>query len=225
MNTNYVPTIKHIKALTDLNCGAAVISPSEDPKELLTKLEKEIEKFDFVPSVATTRSGVIQKFEAFADFAPESIWAKIGQEISENLRSGFESLRYASLFATPLDVSDLTLQYYPQSKPEDSYALSAHRDQSGFLNLVVVLLVRGSSAFFICKDRVGTTPIEPVEIKANIGDLIILRAGGFGGGLPRPCHFVGRIENPEGRVSFALRQVTKDADQVKKLEIFFGKKF
>jgi len=216
---------EHVTALTDPALGVAVITPVGCPSQLLQRLVSEAVSFNFSDSLAATTTGVIQNFKAYSDFGPASTWRQVGNQISQSLTKGFEHVGYSHLFSTPLSLDDLTLQYYPQSTPEDLYALSAHRDQSGFVNLVVVLLVSGPSSFFICKDRQGTTPIEPREIQARPGDLIVMRAGGFGGNLTRPCHYVGRVEDSKGRLTLALRQITDDATRVKKLECFFGRSY
>ncbi len=222
---SYTLTAAHINELVRPECGAAVITPTGNIAELVAQLYKESREFKFTNSQAETTTGVVQNFSAFSNFKRRSIWKQLGSKISQSLRDGFEKLGQSSLFQKPLALDDLTLQYYPQSKPGDHYALSAHRDQSGFINLVVVLLIHGPSTFYICKDREGTTPIEPKEIPAVPGDLIVMRAGSFGDNLRRPCHYVGRIENPEGRLSFALRQLTDDKAKIQKLECFFGRKF
>ena len=225
-NVTYTLTKRNAEELLRPEYGVTVISPSGDITNLLQELVKEVPLLEFSPSLAHTTSGVNQNFNAFSDFESESIWTRLGKEISESLSKGFQNLGLSDVFKTPLKLDDLTLQYYPQSKPDEPYALSPHRDQSGFVNLVAVLLVYGPSTFFICKDRNGTTPIEPKEIHSKPGDLVILRAGQLvDESLVRPCHFVGRVEDPKGRLTFALRQITDDKSKVKKLECFFGKDF
>lgn len=222
---DYVLTKGHLDELLIPDRGIAVISPIGNIQSFLSQLQKEAKGLGFSDSDASTSTGVNQNFQAFSDFERDSEWSAFSRQISESLRLGFEELGYSHLFKTSLNVSDLTLQYYPQSKTEDKYALSAHRDQSGFINLVAILLIHGPSAFFICKDREGTTPIDPVEIKAMPGDLIVMRGGNFGDNLSRPCHFVGRVEDPQGRLTLSLRQISNDPAQVEKLERFFGRKF
>jgi len=222
---DYSLTQAHLDELLMPNRGLTVISPTGSIQRVLSQFREEAKKFGFSESLAYTSTGVSQNFQAFSDFKADDEWISFGLHISESLRLGFERLGHSHLFKMPLALSDLTLQFYPQSKPDDQFALSAHRDQSGFINLVVVLLIEGPSTFFICRDRIGTTPIEPVEIEAVPGDLMVMRAGDFGDNLPRPCHFVGRVENPQGRLTLALRQISNDPARVKKLEHFFGRKF
>ena len=226
---NFDLTHNHIADLLKPERGVAVITPSGDIKGLLQTLLDDTRQFDFTQSLQTTSTGVVQNFKAFGEFEPTSVWFKLTDQISKSLQEDFDRLGYAHLFQTPLDLHDPTLQFYPQSKPEDQFALSPHRDQSGFVNLVVVMLIKGPSSFFICKDRDGTTPIEPVAIEAKPGDITVMRAGNFGYRLAkkllRPCHFVSRIEDPQGRLSLAFRQLSSDKARVQKLECFFGKKF
>ncbi len=225
LDISYALTPKHIVELVEPNRGVTVISPVGEIEKLLSQLSQQASTFGFTQSLASTTTGVVQNFQAFSDFAPGSVWKELGERISTSLCNGFEQLGHSKLFRTSLNLDDLTLQYYPPSKPKDDYALSPHRDQSGFINLVVVLLVYGPSTFFICKDREGTKPIEPLEIRANPGDLMVMRAGEFGDNLSRPCHFVGRVNDPKGRLTLALRQITDDRTRVQKLECFFGRKF
>ncbi len=217
---------QNVEELLQPERGVTVISPQGDITGLLATLCAHVPMSTFTDSLASTSTGVVQNFKAFGDFETNGMWRKLGGQISESLHKDFEHLGYKQLFKTPLSLDDLTLQYYPQSKPGEQYALSPHRDQSGFINLVVVLLVYGPSTFFICKDRDGTTPIDPLEIDSIPGDLVIMRAGSFGdGSLKRPCHFVGRVEDSKGRLTFALRQITDDKTRIQKLECFFGRKF
>ncbi|MCF7865331.1 MAG: hypothetical protein K9M11_02390 [Candidatus Pacebacteria bacterium] len=219
-------TASNVEELLNPNQGVTVIKPQGDIAKLLEELRKQAPTFNFVNSLAVTTTNVKQNFKAFGDFQDGDIWTQLGKVVSGTLRDGFEKLGYADVFQQPLALDDLTLQYYPQSKPEDLFALSPHRDQSGFINLVVVFLVYGPSAFFICKDREGTTPIEPQEIQSNPGDIVVMRAGGFNKDTSlRPCHFVGRVENSEGRLTLALRQITDDKTKLQKLECFFDQKF
>lgn len=224
-SVSYEFTEHNLSEILDPDRGVTVVSPSGNVQELLGELLADAEKFNYAPAQAITTSGVFQKFTAFSDFPQEGLWFELGKKVSESLRLGFGKLGRSDVFATPLDLTDLTLQYYPKSAPEEEYALSAHRDQSGFVNLVVVMLLKGPSAFSICKDRKGSVPIEPRAILAKPGDLNVMRAGAFAGGMTRPCHFVGRVDDECGRLSLAFRQISQDKNRIEKLESFFGRNY
>lgn len=216
---------RNIKDLINPNKGVTTISPSGNIYKLLKTLKLDFSELIFVPSQKETNTGVIQNFSVFGNFDENSIWSKLGNKISNSLFHGFCKLNYPDLLARPLKFNELTLQHYPQSKSDDEYAISPHRDQSGFINLVVIMLVFGPSSFFICKDRKGTTTIDPEEIFAYPGDLIVMRGGLFGHHLTRPCHFVRRVDDTKGRLTLSLRQITDDQAVVKKMEGFFNRKF
>jgi hypothetical protein len=87
---------------------------------------------------------------------------------------------------------------FPSGRP---YALAPHRDSMRYINVTAVWLLRGKSSFFVCGDKLGR---NKKEIKANPGQLILLRGAGYAGIHRGPFHFISRSD--EELVMFAMGQ-------------------
>lgn len=202
--------------------GVTIISPQGINEAFLRELREDAAKQTYHSAMAHTPTSVTQNFGSCGDFEEGSIWKELAFDISKQLGSEFDRAGKSNMFAErPLHFTDLALQKYPQSAPGEKFGISPHRDQSGFVNLVAVLLISGPSAFFICKDKTGAGASDVV---ASPGDLILMRGGGYGGNLPRPFHFIGKINDPYGRLSFGLRQVTSNAEEAAKIRDVFDPK-
>lgn len=202
-------TTKHICDLLDPDLGATTARIEGPTNALLAELTTLSRGLLYSPAKQLV-TGVSQNFLRVDKFEHEDLWHKLANKIAAELSENFFLLNRQKLLSSKLHFDDLALQHYPQSGPDDVYGISPHRDQSGFVNLVVVLLIYGPASFYICKDKSGA---GAVEIKAKPGDLIIMRGGEFGKGIgefSRPCHFVGRVDDCRGRLSFGMRQVTQD---------------
>ncbi len=213
----------HIQDLLNPDLGATVATLNGHVDELIQKLSRLSRNLQFTPA-RTTATEVEQNFSSFGKFSPRSLWNHLAVRLAEKIEDKFgENVIGWNKLNGKLDFTDLALQYYPPSSADTNYGISPHRDHSGFINLVVVLLIQGPASFFICKDRSGK---DARELRASPGDLIIMRGGGFGGSLsdtlPRPYHFIGRIDYSKGRLSFGMRQVTSDPVEATRLRAVFA---
>lgn len=206
--------------LTDLlepDCGVTTAVIPEMTPDFVAELCRQASKLVYTKAQHTSK--VKQNFTCCGKFERESIWTEMARQFTDGIQKSLVELESGHLFTEPLKFTDLALQEYSESMEECKYGISPHSDQSGFINLVVVLLLRGPAVFYICKDREG---FDAKEIQAEPGNLIIMRGGGFAGGtLSRPIHFVGPIDK-RGRLSFGLRQVTSDEDAAKRLREYFN---
>ena len=175
--------------------AVAVKALSPDKARLLCQ---ESEGLEFKRREECTATGVTQDFSGVDCYPPHSSFLRLVCETEIELRRNFR--HWQDLFIRPLCFNDLSLQKYPVSNPNRQYAISPHVDHKNCINLVAVIVLKGSASFCVCKDRSGA---EPLEIPARPGDLILMRGFGFGG-QDRPFHFVGPVS--EERLTFGLRQ-------------------
>ncbi|MES3004836.1 MAG: hypothetical protein V4690_01835 [Patescibacteria group bacterium] len=205
----------NLNDLLDPEVGATVVPICRGRRTILQKARSLTKDVDFRPVMSQTPTGVAQNFQTFSGFENGDYWTRLACYISNKLGDEFEKHNSGSLFFNSrLFFTDLSLQKYGQSKKSDEFGISPHRDQSAFVNLVVILLISGPSSFFICQDKQGN---ERREILAKPGDLILMRGGDFRCNLTRPYHFVGKVKDPNGRVSFSMRQVTDNPEEALKL--------
>ncbi len=207
---------QNISELLDPNRGVTTTSIREMTPTLLGDLCRQAATLMYEPAKHVVTQ-VEQNFFGCSEFAEASIWRHMANQLADGLEHAFRRHGKLDLLTPPLRFTDMALQEYPETVGDKKFGIGPHRDQSAFINLVVVLLLRGPSAFFICKDK---SMADSVEIPAKPGELIIMRGGGFAGGsLSRPCHYVGPIDT-RGRLSFGMRQVPNDpaaAEQIRKL--------
>ncbi|MEN9604889.1 MAG: hypothetical protein RJB39_574 [Candidatus Parcubacteria bacterium] len=209
----------HIAELSDPDRGITTASIREMTPALLTDLNRQAEGLDYEPAKkVVTRVG--QNFRACGEFGDTSVWRQMATQFADGLEHSFRRHNKLSLLSTlPLNFTDLAVQHYPQTTVGQTHGIGIHRDHNDFINLVVVLLLHGACNFYICKDREGN---GAVEIEGEPGQLLIMRGGGFaGGGLSRPLHYVGPIDE-RGRLSFGLRQLSSDPEAAARLRKLFS---
>lgn len=134
--------------------------------------------------------------------------------MSANLNQEFAKLGHSKLLLNgEFRPNEAVLQQYA---PSDTPGIGPHRDPSGLLNLIVVLLLEGNSCFHICSDKAGRGSIG---IPATPGDLILMRAQGFDSANIRPYHFVDGIRRR--RLSLGMRELTSDPGTQRKIQGLF----
>lgn len=180
---------QHIKALLDPALGAVSIPvTSEHLPEMMrqglasTVLLKKPESEKLVSNY---------RFRCI-DPATDSMWRTFANEVATILNS--ELAPYLEL-PEKIEFDDLYLTYYLKSE----MGVGPHRDIN-CKNLVVVLVLWGNPAFYVCKDKEMS---ESVSIPSKVGELMIMRAPNFLD-LQGPCHYVGAMH--EGMLQFGMRQ-------------------
>lgn len=180
-------------------------------KTLLPTLIEKIEAFEYQPAHATT-TGVVQRFSYASVLSPEvdHIWQETVARVAENLTEQFKILGQSDLLLGGEYIpNDSYIQRYSPSE----IGITPHKDQSAFLNLICILLVKGASSFHTCDDREYTNALG---IPARPGDLIVMRGNGFNGENIRPYHYVGEIT--QERISLGMRQMSHDPSAQKHVE-------
>jgi hypothetical protein len=179
--------------------GAVGIKDVVNPDELLL-MNQEVDSLQW-----TKRPNVYKKAQQnFLGYdgilGPTSLFSKLANRLEVELT---RELGKHFALCTPIELNDFSLQRYPVI---NTYGISPHVDMKNCINVVLVLLLRGSAPFCICEDRSGKNPIE---IKAKPGDLIVMRNTGFMRSSFRPFHYVGPVT--EERITCGFRQtVEKD---------------
>jgi hypothetical protein len=103
-----------------------------------------------------------------------------------------------------IQFNDFSLRKY--SSGEGVYAISPHRDDEKYINLIVIWMLKGNPAFYICADNKGS---NAELIECGTGQPVILRGNGYAGISHRPYHFVHNTGSD--RVTFTLRQARKSS--------------
>lgn len=154
----------------------------------------------FETAAATAgRYSVSQDFEVCSDVPP----ANPVMELREALELRLDALlgpAGANVLDGPLRLDDVVLQRYAAG----SRGISPHRDGKRFVNLLCIVVLRGSAPFAVCDDRAGS---NAREVDGRPGSLILLRAPGFLGEELRPFHYVGDVT--EERITASFRQRAK----------------
>jgi len=185
-----------------LQCIAAVGAVSVPLLEegFRLKLLEEAERSHYQPEEEVVGSGeniVRQQMASCEVFPRESLYLQLQQSFQ-----GWLGRHLAALpeypFATPLFFDSASLQRYEPG----SIGITPHRDRWRYINLVCIFIIAGSGRFYVCADRSGR---DSVEIEANPGNAILMRAPGFLGSDFRPFHYVADIK--DRRYSFGLRQL------------------
>jgi len=138
---------------------------------------------------------VHQSFSSVEHFRSGSLFHEVRRELEQALHEAFSEHDPYPL-PEPPTFNDLTVQRYPKGE----IGISPHRDQKYIRGTICVLVLEGWSRFCLCDDREG---INPIPIRNEPGDMILLIAPGFLGQVKQPFHFVDQIT--EQRTSFALR--------------------
>lgn len=211
--------VRQIEELLDPDRGVTTATIQQMTPDLVAELCHLAEGLVYEPAKNVVTK-VEQNFRGCSEFADGSVWKNIAAQLEGGLESSFRCHNRLGLLATtPLSFTDLALQYYPETRGDQKCGIGIHRDQSDFINLVVVLLLHGDANFYICQDRKGN---DAVKIDAEPGQLIVMRGGGFAGGnLSRPLHYVGPID-ARGRLSFGLRQVPSDPAAMERIRALFS---
>ena len=103
-------------------------------------------------------------------------------------------------FGSPLVFNDLMLQHYAAQ----GLGISAHRDETRYINLACIFVLEGGGGFYVCEDRQGR---GAVEIVAPPGSAIFLRCPGLRAASGRVFHYVAGLDAP--RTTFGLRHDRK----------------
>ena len=127
---------------------------------------------------------------------PGGLLSRLVGAVQAHLEQGFRRLPDYP-FATPLRLHEPMLQHYAAG----SIGITPHLDQAPYINLVVVIVLGGAGAFFVCADRQGR---GLREVPADPGDMVLLRCPGFGDARERVFHGVRDIA--AARYSLGLRQ-------------------
>jgi hypothetical protein len=169
------------------------------PENLRLELLEEAKKHTYEPEPEEVGSGdrlVRQQMATIEDFPQGSLFLQLRDAIQETFDEGLVKVGpypFTSIF----QFNDLSLQKYRAG----SLGITPHRDGLKFINLICIVVVGGQGRFFVCSDRSGN---DSLEIDAEPGRAIFLRAPGFMGGNDRPFHYLTEVT--EERYSFGLRQ-------------------
>lgn len=144
---------------------------------------------------AETETGpyrVKQDYVYQTEFPEDSLFVQLAQEVSRNVNAA----AYSMLSKT-LNYNDMVVQRY---EPTDM-GISPHRDGLRYRDVIAIVILEGEGEFFRCDDRDGS---NPVAIRNDPGDVLLMEAPGFFYRERQPFHYVGKIHSR--RTSFALRQ-------------------
>ena len=147
------------------------------------------------PIVGAETRRVEQDFDLSLDFKDGSPFFAARDTIEAAVKAGL-ALLPPTLLDRPPEFNDLILQYYYPT----AVGISPHRDHVKYVGLVALLVLNGRGRFLVCDDRAGA---GAREIPSRPGDLILMRAPGYGDFTDRPFHMLRDIEVP--RYSFGLR--------------------
>ncbi len=169
----------------------AVIGPQTRRRLLdeITMYQLEVEPVEKGPHRVT------QAFAAISEFPVISHFREISGQLQRWLVSELCE-KHPGILSEPLTFTELVAQRY-QPCP---VGISAHRDGASFINLIAILVLEGQGRFCICDDREGS---NPVSLRNEPGDLILMRGPGFRGSDIQPFHFVDKVETR--RTTFSLR--------------------
>ncbi|MFT5849620.1 MAG: hypothetical protein ACI9H6_000433 [Patiriisocius sp.] len=173
---------------TGITCIPSFLT-KETRKNLLTELSSTPLE-DAKPLVGP--HNIKQSYTFTTDFDEQGTFCAVRDVLQTQLNGTAKDL-----LSEPLSFTDLVTQTYTPPCP---VGISPHRDGLKYLNIVAVFILEGSGRFCMCDDREGS---NPREIQNEPGDLLLMRAPGFGGGDIQPFHFVNEIKTK--RTSFALR--------------------
>jgi len=183
----------HANCLLDPSCGAfSVDIRCEDFYEMV---RLGIEQ---VPSLTKAHSETLVSNYSYGCIDPNimSIWKGFANQLASELN--YEMNTHFDM-GSMLEFDDLYFTHYPVSP----MGVGPHRD-TNCKNLVIVLVLTGTSNFCICKEKdLSGTSVIP----CRAGQLMIMRAREFVG-LEAPLHYVGAIQEP--MLQFGMRQyITK----------------
>ncbi len=211
-------TSYHFEQLLNPDLGATCVIVPDITERYLAPLNHAADRA-LCHTVPEKIGTVVQHFRKCQNFAEDSIYIHFAHELAQGLHDAFTTADHADLLHAKLTFDDLTLHQYGKTPDGQTYGIGPHRDFGSYINLVVVVLLRGPSNFYICKDR-DTSNSQLMDAKP--GNIILMRGGNFGDGtLSRPMHYVSRL-GPEGRISFGLRQIKDEPGVREKLQKQFS---
>ncbi len=117
--------------------------------------------------------------------------------LAEQLQERIASKILRQLFSGRLKFNEVEMLRYP----EGSVGIAPHLDQKRYVNLICSCNLTGGGRFFTCGDREGN---NPVEHRAEAGDVILLRGHDFAGEKKRPFHYVSSLQSE--RFTCIIRQ-------------------
>ena len=114
----------------------------------------------------------------------------------------YRSLQAPANFSVTARLNSVGVQKYPPG----SIGITLHRDESRYVNLISIFVLKGKAPFLFSLDR---NPSHAIVIQTGPGDLILLRAP-RGASSPtekrlRPFHAVGRV--PQERITLPRSEV------------------
>lgn len=168
------------------------------PPNRIQELVKEAESLTYTVQPEIIGGGKVrEQLSSVTDFSPESLFYRLKDDFSELMVRKFSGSKWQNIFERPLSFNDMCLQKYEPG----SIGITPHRDGKSRINIICVFVLKGTSEFAICDDRLGT---NPKFLDTKPGNVIILRGPGFFHSTFQPFHFVRNIT--EERIIFGLRQ-------------------
>lgn len=167
------------------------------PEKRRLELLKEAEGYNYIkqPEVVGPAK-VKEQLSSFDKFPLNSLFFKLRDDFTELLNYKL-SLATVRPFNTLISFNELVLQKYEKG----SIGITPHVDGLSYINLVIILILKGGGDFVICDNRDGS---NPYYLDKTPGNAIILRAPGFFGSNKRPFHYLADITRE--RITFGLRQ-------------------
>jgi hypothetical protein len=153
------------------------------------------------PLIGEGEKKVRQDFVLCMPLPPRSLFHVFAAAFERLIAAALARLDPAPLPAPPC-FNDLIVQRYEPG----SRGITPHLDHIRYEGLVALLPLSGAARFFICDDRAGR---GAREIPAPSGNLMLLRAPGFGGTRQRPFHFLRDVTRR--RTSLGLRHDARAA--------------
>jgi hypothetical protein len=147
------------------------------------------------PVIGEGDKAVYQDFVLCYDLPEESPFRGLAAKLEDLIQNAL-SMASPPLFAEQFLLNDLILQHYPKG----SKGITPHRDHLRYRGLVALVILAGQGDFYLCDDRQGK---NPRAFASGKGDLLLMRAPGFGSREDRPFHYLSDIRSD--RLSFGCR--------------------
>ena len=147
------------------------------------------------PVVGAGAQTVYQDFSLCYDLPQDSVFRLLAKRL-EHLLCGALALTRPRLLVEPFLINDLIVQHYPAG----CKGITPHRDHLRYRGLVALVILAGAGDFSLCRNRQGD---DPKPLASAKGDLLLMRAPGFGGSEIRPFHYLADIRTD--RLSFGCR--------------------
>jgi len=176
--------------------GAALPFLSQSTRNILTAAATELVYRPARPVIGEGERQVLQDFDLTVSFAPGSPYWAVAAAAERAVAAAARTMVGGNPLPEGFRVNDLILQRYAPG----SRGITPHRDHLRYRGLVLIVVLSGDGQFCVCTDRSGR---EAQSIAAAPGDLLLMRAPGFGESEIRPFHFLTAISRE--RLSFGLR--------------------